>query len=470
MNPGTVAVGWLDDGRWSACFGQSLLDLCLVDATIGSHRIVPGGVKLRKYAGANGIVAGRNDVAAKFLDTECEWLFMVDADMGFGPTTVDDLIAAADPKARPVVGGLCFALRQDRAGVFYGDKFVIVPTVYRWVDTDDATGFQSILDVPENAMMEVSATGAACLLAHRSALERVRAKYGDHWFDPLSHPAGPTFSEDLSFCIRLAALDIPMWVHTGVGTTHDKGGVFLDRDAYDRQMAARPLAPTLPTFAVVASRDRPEMLETLRAQLEGQVTDTFVFDNGYSDEEAPALAILAHDWPLHRMWNTGLDMAEKAAAGEPFNVIVINDDVEVPDDFAAQLETALRAHPDHWVAYPNHTGRLPLRASVRTSTDLLAGQTMSGWAFMLRGEAGLRFDERFAWLYGDSDLERQVRQAGKFVVCAGGCFAAHLDPVRSTVDDPERVALAVSDEARFAEKWGVPPDSLWLARRSEAAV
>jgi len=36
--------------------------------------------------------------------------------------------------------------------------------------------------------------------------------------------------------VRLAAVDIPVFVHTGVGTTHDKGGVFLDREAYERQL------------------------------------------------------------------------------------------------------------------------------------------------------------------------------------------------------------------------------------------
>lgn len=233
MNPGTVAVGFLHGGKWSACFGQSLTELYLVDATIGSHRLVQ---QLPKFCAAGGLVDGRNEIAEKFLDlTECEWLFIVDDDMGFGPTTVDDLIAAADPDTRPVVGGLCFALRSDGPGVFHGQKYVIVPSAYRWVETADEVGFQSILDLPDDTLMEVSATGAACLLVHRNALDAVRKAHGDHWFDRVTHPAGPTFSEDLSFCVRLAAVDIPVFVHTGVGTTHDKGGIFLDREAFDRQ-------------------------------------------------------------------------------------------------------------------------------------------------------------------------------------------------------------------------------------------
>jgi len=251
VNPGTVAVGFLHPGEWSACFGQSLTELYLVDATIGQHRLVR---QLPKFCAAGGLVAGRNEIVEKFLDrTDCEWLWMIDSDMGFGPTTVDDLIGVADPDTRPVVGGLCFALRANGPGPFHGEKYVVVPSAYRWVETENEIGFQSILELPADTLMEVSATGAACLLVHRNALDTVRKKYGDHWFDPVTHPAGPTFSEDLSFCVRLAAVDIPVFVHTGVGTTHDKGGVFLDLDAYEAQLPPG----VLPSGVVRESRFTP---------------------------------------------------------------------------------------------------------------------------------------------------------------------------------------------------------------------
>lgn len=234
MKPGTVAVGFLDPGTWSHCFGQSLIDLYLCDA-FGSKRLVPHGKQLRDHCQAGAIPDGRNTVTAQFLDsTECEWLFMVDSDMGFAPDTVDRLIASADPGTRPVVGGLCFALRRDGRGEFYGQKYVVVPTCYEFIDDQTELGFRSIVDYPRDALMQVAGTGAACVLIHRSALEAVRTKVGDHWFDPIHHPAGAKFSEDLSFCLRLTACDIPIWVNTSVRTTHDKHGVFLDEDEYDR--------------------------------------------------------------------------------------------------------------------------------------------------------------------------------------------------------------------------------------------
>lgn len=238
MNDGSVAVGFLDPGSWSHCFGQSLIDLYLCDA-FGSRRMVPHGKQLRDNCQAGGIVAGRNEIVRKFLDqTSCEWLFMVDSDMGFAPDTVDRLIAAADPIERPVVGGLCFSLRRDTPGEFYGQKYVVVPTCFEFIDAPGEFGFRSIINYPRGELVPVAGTGAACLMIHRSALETLRGQYGDAWFDQITHPTGPTtFSEDLSFCVRLAAAGLPLHVDTSVRTTHDKHGVFLDEDEYDRCLA-----------------------------------------------------------------------------------------------------------------------------------------------------------------------------------------------------------------------------------------
>lgn len=244
MKPGSVVVGYLDAGVWSACFGLSFRDLILYD-TLGAGRIVrQGGKELRKVAGTMGVAAGRNEIAAEFLDaTDGEWLWMVDTDMGFAPDTVEQLVAAADPTDRPVLGALCFAMKRQARGDFYAERFRISPTVYEYLDLGDEVGFRPILDYDRDSVVQVAGTGAACLLMHRGALEAVRSYAGDAWFDPIVHPSGAkgrprTFSEDLSFCVRLAGAGVPVHVATKVKTTHHKGGVFLDEDTFDRQQAA----------------------------------------------------------------------------------------------------------------------------------------------------------------------------------------------------------------------------------------
>lgn len=248
MKSGTVVVGYLDGGTWSACFGLSYRDLIMADM-LGRGRIVrEGGKELRQVCGTGGIVAGRNKVAQDFLDnTDGEWLWFIDSDMGFGPDTVDRLVKSADKTVRPVVGGLCFKLTRQARGDFHAEKYKIQPTVYEYLEYEDEVGFRPITDYPRDTTVRVAATGAACILIHRRALDKIRAQYGDVWFDPITHPTGlkgkpRTFSEDLSFCVRLQALDVPVHVNTSVKTCHDKHGVFLDEDAYDRQEAASAVA------------------------------------------------------------------------------------------------------------------------------------------------------------------------------------------------------------------------------------
>ena len=241
MTPGLVSVGFLHPGHYAACFAESLQDLMFVDMT-GNQRVISHAFgKMGKSCGSGGIVAGRNQLAKVMCDeSPAEWLFMVDSDMGFAPDTLERLIAAADPIERPVVGGLCFAHKTDGKAEFYGVRYRACPTLYDFVDLPDKVGFAPRLDYPRNELVAVSATGGACVLIHRTVLESVRAKYGDVWFDAITHPKGPTvFSEDLSFCIRVAGCGFPLYVHTGIKTTHDKGGVFLDEAFYDDQQRRR---------------------------------------------------------------------------------------------------------------------------------------------------------------------------------------------------------------------------------------
>lgn len=247
---GSVVVGFLDAGKWSACFGLSYRDLCLHDALTSQRIVRPAGRELRAVTGAAGIPASRNKVARDFLDqTDGEWLWFVDSDMGFAADTVDRLVKSADPELRPVMGGLCFAGLRKRPPAgdnLYAERFLIQPTVYEWTELADEVGFRPIVGYPRDQVVPVGATGAACLLIHRSALTRVRSQIGDVWFDPITHPTGlrggpRTFSEDMSFCVRLAGVDIPVHVDTAVKTTHEKGLIYLDEETFLQQQACAEL-------------------------------------------------------------------------------------------------------------------------------------------------------------------------------------------------------------------------------------
>jgi GT2 family glycosyltransferase len=141
---------------------------------------------------------------------------MCDTDMVLEADAIGRLIAAADPVDVPVLGGLCWSLEAG----------VKVPTMYELVQQDGGQlAFTRHSRWPDNAVVRVSATGAACLLIHRSALERVRLHAGDKaapWFRETAVGPMALMGEDLTFCLRCAAAGIPVHVCTGVKAGHMK--------------------------------------------------------------------------------------------------------------------------------------------------------------------------------------------------------------------------------------------------------
>lgn len=163
------------------------------------------------------ISRARNTLCQRFLDDEAgaEWLWMTDTDMVFAPGALSRLIAAADPAERPVVGALCYSQHPDTREP--------VPVMYELADRDGPV-FVPYRTWPEDACVPVAATGAACLLVHRRALERIREVTGEPaapWFRE-AVAGGQLIGEDLTFCLRAAAAGIPVHVHTGVQCGHMK--------------------------------------------------------------------------------------------------------------------------------------------------------------------------------------------------------------------------------------------------------
>lgn len=211
---GKVVVAYCHPGEVAARFHTSIIDLFIHDM-MGPKRIVEGGGHFATRSGAN-IVSARNELVQSFLDLHnAEWLFMVDADMGFDRDTVDRLLREADPQERPIMAALCF-------GVWEGSgRSELFPTIYYW--QDNPRGVARALEYPDNAVLQCGATGAACILIHRSVLERMREAFPGpwHWYAEQIFDGKP-MSEDITFCLRAASLGIPVHVHTGVKTAHMK--------------------------------------------------------------------------------------------------------------------------------------------------------------------------------------------------------------------------------------------------------
>ena len=239
----TVTVGSLHPGHYAACFARSLQDMYLHDLANSQRMFSHDAGEFAEQCGSGGIVSGRNLLATKMLEVStADWLFMVDSDMGFARDTVDRLIESADPVDRPVVGGLAFAHKTDGRKELNGIRYKCQPTIYDFVELEHEAGVVARFDYVRDAVVPCGGTGGACLLIHRNVIQLIRDQYGETWFNPITHAKGTTFSEDLSFCIRVAGVGVQLHVDTGVKTTHDKGGVFLDEEHFDLQQAARAVA------------------------------------------------------------------------------------------------------------------------------------------------------------------------------------------------------------------------------------
>jgi glycosyltransferase involved in cell wall biosynthesis len=227
-------------------------------------------------------------------------------------------------------------------------------------------------------------------------------------------------------------------------------------------------------FAVIPTRDRPGMLADCIASVIDQVDGVYVVDNGSDPPFDPAqwapldggvekvfCARVPEDPPnLSHLWNIGLGLALLAhqhAGGqpwEPYDVLVLNDDVVCPPNLVATLSAEMRA-TRAVMAYPDqHGGRERILHTVAGPMDLR--QRITGFAFLLRGEALLRADEDLAWWYGDDDLDWRAREAGGSLLVPG-VPVEHRCPNGFTDARPELREQAARDRETFRTKWGRTP-------------
>ncbi|MFE6846555.1 glycosyltransferase family 2 protein [Streptomyces sp. NPDC057686] len=217
--PGVVAA-YLHPDTVSHSFMDSMWRVAMHEAGLGRS--------FDRFAVRSGpmtIPEARNLTVSTFLGSDAEFLWCVDSDMGFADDVLERLVGFCGPTT-PVVGAFCFGQFSGDPDGMGGYKRSAVPTLYEWNGRGGLT-----LDpdrvFPADEMVQVGGTGAACLILHRSVLERMQGKYGNRWFTRIvKDNGGTTVGEDLSFCYRLREMGVPVFVHTGIRTTHHKS-VFL---------------------------------------------------------------------------------------------------------------------------------------------------------------------------------------------------------------------------------------------------
>lgn len=224
--PGSVAVGF--------CYAQSTItpqwrrsyQFVMHRDAATKRRVV--GEFAHEVSGTH-IPRARCQIVEDFLKhpAKPEWLWMIDTDATFADDCLERLIASADPKTRPIVGALAFGVRpaKDETGreVFNSvgaASLELFPTIYLYTEQGTATVYR----YPRDQIVQCHATGAHCLLIHRTVLEDPRWVADGHplpWFRT-AVAGGGEVSEDQFFCMKAGSFGYPIHVDTSIKTGHVK--------------------------------------------------------------------------------------------------------------------------------------------------------------------------------------------------------------------------------------------------------
>jgi len=232
-----IGIPHLDHAGWN-CF-ESVLRMVAYDKQHGNHLMHNSGIMnsgaLAAVWGRSGELShARNTAAAAFLSSDADWLLWVDSDIGFQPDALEKLLAAADPETRPVVGGLCFIEGDYSHDMMGGLRSSLAPTLYDWAWIEPKAGLPGAYKMitrsewPPDQVTRVGATGCGLLLTHRSVYEKIGYWLAEQgappqiWFERIPGPDGERCGEDVSFCLRVHQVGLPVLVHTGVVTNHQK--------------------------------------------------------------------------------------------------------------------------------------------------------------------------------------------------------------------------------------------------------
>lgn len=216
----------------------------------------------------------------------------------------------------------------------------------------------------------------------------------------------------------------------------------------------------IPTWAVVPTKNRHDLVHQLIRSLYGQVQGVIVVDNNDVCDEYRSLEVgqTIQVESVHRpgfppnlsaLLNAGISTLDSPGAPEEWNVVLLNDDVICPPGWARSLSDAMRA-TSAVMAYTDRMGRTEPVLYTTPAPEQAHAATV--WACMLRGERHIRMDETMKWWYSDNDLDNTCRRMGG-VLAVPGAIPQHLHPSAQTMASVELSRQAHIDEVTYNNKW-----------------
>lgn len=208
--------------------------------------------------------------------------------------------------------------------------------------------------------------------------------------------------------------------------------------SYDVWVPNSRLFMTVPTAG-----KHPELLNELIGSC-GLPLDQIVIVETKSGIDLPSGVVRIHDFDspnIQRWWNLGIEASIARGAS---TVAVLNDDIRVNSDTLPRLlDQLLKSRAT--IASPSRPGI----ANKRYTRPLVPySPRIWGCIWMLDTQSGLRPDQRYAWWYGDEDLDIRARKNFNGVVTVD-VYYEHYFAGEGTSQNPFLQALAEKDAQTY---------------------
>lgn len=245
------------------------------------------------------------------------------------------------------------------------------------------------------------------------------------------------------------------------------------------------------TFAVVPVRNQSALtIRLLSCLVDEPVDDVLITDNGSTDNTVELIRFLqrhrtwqgrlhVHAMPtatIYEQWNYGFSRALQRAKREQSNVLILNNDIQLPAGWVTRMSVVLRdASPDLWATYPDYHCAWDAPADVNRVTftrGVYGDGGMFGPCFMLAGDRitwtkrgkdaprlPLITDLGYRWWWGDNHLAESIEQEGGLQGRVVGLPILH-DNEATAQHHPELAAQKRRDRDRWIDRYNRAPRAI----------
>jgi hypothetical protein len=437
-------------------------------------------------SGTMGLPEARNKACEQLLSTDKQWLFFLDSDMGFEPNVLELLLAVAETHHLPVVAGLAFAYREAVSDGRGGYRCFPTPVIMDWMNhtgigtlDDGVSRMTGRKHYPTNSLVQCHATGGACIIIHRSVLEQMKEAYGETWFNRVAdggedltapvatHAIRSQMGEDVSFSYRLMTLGIPLYVHTGIRTTHQKTLWVAEEDFWASFMA--PPA-TERVDVLIPVLHRPQNVKTLMQSLTattGLTKAYFICEPGDAEEiaevkkygaralEHPGTFAEKVNWAYHFLTvdDTWTAEAAEAQSQTPW-ILLVGDDVFFRPGWLDQAQDVARRYGAKVVG-TNDLLNLRVQRGEHATHPLISREYIDTVGATFFDGPGIVVHEGYGHWYCDDEWTAAAKQRNVFQ-SALGSQVEHLHPMsgKAADDDVYRKGMETveADKALFLSR------------------